>query len=458
MQLSKHVLICIFLMLVGFDVAKHAMVFASGLDQPWGDAIAYWNLGRDIAAGDIAMLKSEIGYRTLGYPWIVGICQMLGQKNGLLLLVLFQQAAALATNGLIAYWLTRLTGSPLTGAIGYGLAIFNTSRAIHANWVLTETFTTFLMLAFCLFIWSQWGAKTLRPIVEASILAGLAILIRPSSLILLPLLMAFVWYSQGPKLKAMLVAIAVLAIMLAPCYARNYYLFGRLQLVTFQGRELWTATFSPWPGAGLDIPEDGAGAELLSKLKDDRTLEIRRNWSVSSSLAKRGMRDADIDHLMATVAWQAIRREPVRVTVRFLARTMTFWYCWNWPPDEAPTTHQTIMRQQTGIPGLAWSQAIVSRLRWTPEWIPWMTWGLSITTWVCVIWLVLKKSTRGLGLILWYMLSVSTGLTASLEIPNYRYRMPLEPFVIVALIAGVWNMVRSYGRKKRGDSELGIVV
>jgi hypothetical protein len=458
MQFSKQLLIGIIVILAGVDFAKHALVFASGLDQPWGDALAYWNLGRDIAAGDVGMLKSEIGYRTLGYPWIVGVSQFVGQEYALLILAFFQHAAALATNVLIGYWVWRITGSQWVGVLGYGLAILNTSRAIHASWVLTETFSTFLILAVCFFIWSQWGTKIIRPIVEASILVGLAILIRPSSLILLPLLVVFAWYSQSSKPKAIGVALLVLAVMVAPCYVRNYHLFGRLQLVTFQGRELWTATFSPWPGAGLDIPNDGFGAQLQARLKDEKDLEIRRNWSVSSSLAKRRMRDADIDQLMASVAWQAIQRDPFRVVVRFAARTLTFWYCWNWPPEETPDSHRAVMRQQIGVQGSPWCRDILSRLRWTPEWIPWVTWLFSLATWVGVMCLVASKSTRVTGLILFYILAVSTGLTAFLEIPNYRYRMPIEPLMIVAITAGSWRLYQSCCGKKSSDSEMGVVV
>jgi hypothetical protein len=437
-----------------FDVIKHAVTLASGLEQPWGDSIAYWNLGSDIAAGDVGMLKSEIGYRTLGYPWFVGVCQLVGRQHSLLLMATIQQAVALATNGLIAYWAFRITRSPWLTIVAYSLAIANTSRTLCANWVLTETLSTFFILSIAIFAWHHWRSTSLRHVAELSMLIGVAILIRPSSLAFLPLLAAFVLASRASRWKSMALAALALVVLLSPCYVRNFYLFEKAQLVTFQGRELWTATFSPWPGAGLSVPEDGAGGELLAKLERVPDVELSRNWSVSPSLARLGMRDADIDGLMARVAWQAMRSAPGRVAYCFLARNATYWYCWNWPVEETPAAHVKLLRAQTGHDGSAWSKQLVNRMHWTPEWFPWTTWGLSLATWLGVAGMLWLRETRLAGCIMAYVMLAMTLLTAFLEIPNYRYRLPIEPVMVTAVCVGLGGLCVDLGgrwRSRRGE-------
>ncbi len=432
--------LCIFVGLVAADILKHSLVLSSGLMQPWGDAVAYWNLGADIASGDVFMLDSAIGYRTLGYPWFVGVCQLLGSSGGLLLLAIIQHVAAMATNGLVAWSVWRITKDVRWSAAGYALAIFNTSRAFYASWVLTETLATIVGFGICLLLWHHWGKATRKNVIEVSLMVGTAILLRPSFLILLPLLFAFLWFNPSQRWKSYLIAFLTIGCCLAPCYARNYYLFGKWKLVTFQGRELWTATFSPYPGAGIEIPQVGAGAELRARLQNATAeINLRHNWGVSSFLQRSGMSDADIDQLMSDVSLQAIRQNPFEVAKAFLTRTLTYWYCWNWPPPRAEHTPSDLANQ-LGYRGNATAARISSRIAWTPENFRRPTVLYSMLTLVCASLMILFRQVRLVGAIAFYYLLASTVLTAALEIPNYRYRMPLEPVQALVMVAAAFTL------------------
>lgn len=427
----------LFFALLAIDIGKHAVVLLSGLDQPWGDSLPYWIWGGDIASGDLAMLKSQVGYRMLGYPWMIGICRFFAGDFALLSLALVQHALSLSTDLLVAVCLLRITGARGIALLGYALMIANTSRAIHANWVLTESAATFVLFASAILAWSAWETPSIGRLLGTAAMFGVAILVRPSSLILLPFVVPLVMSLKSHRVVGGIGAALAIGLSLAPCYVRNYTLFGTAQLVTFEGRELWAASFSPWPGGELPIPTDGAGGKLQQKLQVVPDVDWRRNWSVSSSLARLGMTDADIDREMAGVAWQAISRDPVRAGSRFLVRLATYWYCWNWQAEAPPESHQQGFAGQQFWAGYPVAEQAKNSLCVTPEWYRWPTVLYSIATWIGLVCMLSRPSWRRAGIVIAYVLLATTVLTAGLEIPTYRYRMPLEPLMMIAISCAI---------------------
>ncbi|MFT3772279.1 MAG: hypothetical protein QM820_43335 [Minicystis sp.] len=215
------------------------------------------------------------------------------------------------------------------------------------------------------------------------------------------------------------------------------HLFGRWTLLTFTGRELWTANFSPWPGANLTVPEDGPGEELRRRLADTPSIDLRHNASVAGALTKSGLNDAEADRLMERTAWLAIRRDPGRSAVHVLARTGTFWYCKEYAPP--PPLDASVFRDLVPPEPPATERVVTKLLAASPERTFLGTWawsGLAVIALLIAIW---SPLLRRAGLILGFLLAATTLMTAILEIPLYRYRLPLEPLTVVALAAAVWG-------------------
>jgi len=427
--------------LVLLDLAKHAMLLGAGLGQPWSDSVGYWRLGTDVADGDPWMLRTAWGYRTPGYPWFLGgLIGLLGEGRGFLAAILIQHVAVLATDWLVGWWTFRLTGSKGAALAAGAWMVLSTARPFYANWLLTETLATLLLIAAAFLLWSAGReGHGPFPLTMGAIATGLGILIRPSLVTLVPLAlgvaMTDAWQSRQPrgrKLLRVLLPVAILAGLLVPWCGRNAHLFGRWTLLTFTGRELWTANFSPWPGANLLVPDDGPGEELRRRVSDFPAIDLRHNASVAGALTRSGLSDAEADRLMERTAWLAIRRDPGRSAVHDLARVGTFWYCKEYAPP-APLDGPPF---QTLVPPErpARSELASRILAAAPERTFLFTWTWSALAALGTIGCLLAPPLRRAGLILGFLLAATTILTAVLEIPLYRYRLPLEPLTVVAMV------------------------
>lgn len=426
------------------DAAKLALLLLSGVGQPWPDSVGYWSLGRDVATGDLGLWAAGLGYRTPGYPWFLGGLQWALGDGALLATAVLQQGCVWLTHLIVVLWTWQLSGSRRGAQIAYAFCVCSTARPLYANWVLTETLATFVLVVVAFLLSSAEKPARLRPLLLAGLLAGIGILIRPS-LIVLPVtvLVAGLWQVRslsGPRRRIVAIFGPVLLALLVtvPWAARNKALFGRWTLVTFTGRELWTANFSPWPGAELAIPEDGPGRELRDRIEPEPTIDLRHNWVVAGALARSGLNDADLDRLMERTAWQAIRRQPGRAALHTAARSLTFWYCREFAPpvNEMDQFHPRVVMP---IP----SRTREAVLAWTPERQQWFALVAGAIGGVCVMLIIRNPATRWSGLLLAGLCGGTTLLTAGLEIPTYRYRLPLEPLLIVAVATAASRSLRA---------------
>ena len=455
------------------DLAKHTVLYLSGLDQPWPDSAGYWRLGTVVADGDFWMRGPALGYRTPGYPWFLGgVIGLLGTGAGFAAAILVQHVAAIATDFLVGWWTWRLTGSHRAALLAGTWMALSTARPLYANWILTESLATLLLMLAAFLIWSNRPPASWR-LVTAALAAGSGILIRPSLLVLIPVLgmasLADGWRrpgSIGKRLAYASIPLAVVLAIMAPWCERNRQLFGRWALLTFTGRELWTANFSPWPGAGLDIPTEGPAEELHRRLAvAGSSVDLRHNTGVAAALIRSGLTDAEADRLMERVARQAILREPGRSIVHTAARMGTFWYCKEYPPPPAVESAEDGFARSPQPRFPAVSRLSTAILAWGPERTFLFTWIVSGLTWLGIAVCLLgpprsdsarsdparspspipstdavsppaTQETRRAGWTIGLILAGTTFLTALLEIPLYRYRLPLEPLGVVAIVAG----------------------
>lgn len=452
--------------LLSLEVLKHGVLWGAGQAQPWGDSTVYWRMAESVAAGDVWLAAEPVAYRTPGYPWYLGACLWLGEAYGLQLAVIGQHLAVMATSVLIARMTYELTASRRAAVIAWLIAIGSTARPLQANWLLTEPLAT-ACLTGCAWCWLQSSpaTRTLHAQLAAGVCLGVGILIRPALVAALPVMLgASIWRSVSEdrhdtrrlwsaRRLEMIAPLLLCGVTLVPWCWRNERLFDRFTLCVFTGRQLWKATFSPRPGAELPIPETAAGGELRTRL-DDAAVDLRNQWSVAPVLSRSGLNDAEVDALMERVAWQAIGEAPGRAAWWLVYRTGTFWYCWDWATelreDPAPEQASGFYADQARPRWSKLTEGVMHALASTPE-----RWWVTSVTGVLLAWggllrLVWFSQTRRTGRLFAALFIMTTLLTATLEVPTYRYRSVLEPLLIVAAVAG-WSGGKAGGGLKVKD-------
>jgi hypothetical protein len=246
--------------------------YAERLGKPclFGDTTIYWELARAIRAGrPFAVDQWGVPHhalRTPGYPAFLAACQaVFGERFLPVRLV----QAVLGTLGV--YFVYRLVDRALPGRnaalIAAGLAAVEPYGIGLGELILSEGLFVPLMLA------GLWGLATLWPAraepgprhrvavaIGTGIVHGAAVLVRPSWLLMVPLLLA-AWVVLDRRKVALrdaaIVAVAAAAVM-APWWVRNYRAFGR-----FVPTALWV-------GASLydGLSPNATGASDMEFLKE----------------------------------------------------------------------------------------------------------------------------------------------------------------------------------------------
>lgn len=431
------------------DLIKHGLLMFAGPQQPWSDSIFYWRLGQDAARGDWWLLESAQAFRTPLYPGVLAAMQASFGSRALLAVVVCQHACELLTDWLTALTVKNITGSARASFVAYAFCVALSARSLFANTVLTETFATFLV---AILLWQfsrlerspRWSTLCL-----AAFALGMQLLLRPAAVAFLPAL-AWVAWTAFPaatfrrRVIQATMAMGICGVVIAPWILRNQLVWNRSSLVVFTGRQLWTATFSPWPGGGLELPQTGASDRIRKLLADD-PVNLRHNWSVGPALARQGLTDVEVDDLMRDASLEAIRAQSKQAAIHFGARCLTFWYVKDWEIDETAYPSQKMWQDQRGWSSRANSQMLRRLLHFTPERQFWLIWLWTILTWLGIAGMLLQQLLRRSGIALGLMLGCITILTAAFEIPLYRYRCIVEPAMVIASVVGAgawWRMMK----------------
>ncbi|MEM6978832.1 MAG: hypothetical protein AAF539_04125 [Planctomycetota bacterium] len=425
------------------------------------DAAEYFELGGHVAGGDLWLANAPIAYRKPGYPWMIGLAHTISSEplRCLISIQAISRWLTVAAAGMFAWQLASLFDRPRgviakwCGLLAVVFILPCISAPIYVNVALTETwFTMWLMLhlnAVVAYVkdpqwrWSVAAAGTfamtllVRPIVTwlwlPHVLFGLWHWISRSQ-------STSKWSSRFPKQGLQFIAMTMLVLgMTAPWLLRNQRQFGEAFITKFVGRNLWIVTFQPQSGAGLSIADTTASRSLLKTF--DLTPELanampmssaldswRHTWTTHRSLETAGIQDPQIDDLMKAVATQSIANQPRLFAWKALRRSINFW--------RTPATSLPISKPKFG-------HDHQSGLR------TWINLRLSqsvsfnsivlLSLMAAIIALVLSTSTRSAGIWLAGVLSYFCVVTGCLEIPDYRYRMVLEPVVasVIAVALGL---------------------
>lgn len=276
------------------------------------DSELYLRYAATIREGGEYLADGHLARRTPGYPLFLAGCLSIGGDS--LRSVLWAQSAIGTLTCFFVYCIARtlVCGSvPETTPIYSLVLIAIDPYALALNGlVLSETLTAFLLAGLC-YLWlrNYHVGGGLRSACFG-VIAGSLILVRPSSLLLIPLLMAAWWKAKCSKLQWLLqIALATITMLclLAPWWIRNARVFHRFVPTTLNVGE------SLYDGVG----PMATGASDTSFANDP---EIQR------------LTEVDQDRYWWQQSISEIQKEPGRVLALALVKIARFWSPW---PNES---------------------------------------------------------------------------------------------------------------------------
>ena len=449
--------------LFAISLLKHAATLATGPTTLEYDALDYWERGSFIAEGDWWQQQRAVNYRGPVYPLFLGICQRLFSNYALLAVAMLQHAAQLVAGLLAAAICWHISKRYLTVIVAYTLSTVSITAPWYANVMLTESmFQLAMTIALVAIVAFQMNPTRVNAIWSGCAL-GLATLTRPiPKLLWLPL--GFLWWiialTKGQGLlmlgRLLWLGIAMLAVT-APWSIRNWLYFENSSVAKVPPINKWVVCFHPGSAGDLPIPQSAAGDELRRLLPDiDSNDELRRDgYEVLRRLEKLKLTAAQIDELTTQVCLDSIIANWPKFFWQTFKRFGNFWRC---TVKEYPFYSTYSVSAQPAIEGqISWRWEPVASwyenlLRRSPSTrLRWMELD-SLACWLGILFMLVRPGMRPIGLTLATMFLYFAAITAALEVENYRYRMVLDPCIVVAIACGLTGQVSRSGANHLGSS------
>jgi 4-amino-4-deoxy-L-arabinose transferase-like glycosyltransferase len=267
------------------------------------DQLEYLQLGENLPHSkgleftDSRFPEPLVAYRTPGYPWLVALCG----ANVRLIRVL--QALIDTSTVLAVYLLGRRWSSEGIALLASAFVAANPYLVYFSGLILTETLFS-AMLA-----WGMVGLSSSgRSWWSGAVVMALAVLVRPSALVLGPLLAipanrcvsdSYRWWVRGAARAA--IAFGLTCLLLLPWGWRNHSLLGNwVWTTTNSGFTLYDG-FNPKATGSSDL-------SMIATMPELRTMdELRRS-----------------DYL-AALAWQYISDNPTRAVTLGFRKIARLW-------------------------------------------------------------------------------------------------------------------------------------
>lgn len=269
-----------------------------------------------IYSGDINNNPVPEMYRPPVYSFFIAFVTWIF-GNSLLCIQLVQLIVSIIT----ALLITRVAAffQPKAAPWVFGLMMFSPFEAVYTGAVLSETITTFLLVAAAYVILTIEGLKRW---VMGGILLGFCVLARDIYIPLIMLIAGF-WIVLGSgrkRFRCFEVAVLILSVCLVvlPWTVRNYHVSERLVPVSDGrlGLSLWMGT---WATNGAFTENDAAGQRVYppQAFRDKAEKDL-----VENALGK-GVKEGD--RTLRSVAIQRIYDDPVAVLSVYFARAPLLW-------------------------------------------------------------------------------------------------------------------------------------
>jgi hypothetical protein len=415
------------------------------------DSKLYWHLGMQFAHGDWLLMENPQSIRPPGYPAYLGMMQRMFGDYGLVAAVIGQQILDFVVVLLTAWLCFRCTRSPVGAFVGLVGSFFCISRSCFASFLMADnllcvTLTVYLVMMLLWLERPSWW-KT----VAIGVLIGTSILIKPSAQLLwlsTIIVMAYkCWILSDSRTFGKYAVIMLLGmfVILSPQYIRNRICYGEYFLVRLTGWSMFTANFSN-DEKKLPLPfADGPKTrQFLSEIRPTGIDPLAVDGgAVRNALCRVGHSELESDKLMESVGWEAILNSPWRFAAGRVLRFTWFWITPKAFVTDTPWgkfySNGVAQPEITPVPGqhgwtlpsLATANAAFLRAAWRPRWYLFALAALAAGV-GCVL-MISRRMDRDAGLAIGSLLIVMCVPVAVLGWPQYRFRMILEPAMIVAI-------------------------
>jgi len=218
-------------------------ILVSGLETTtFGDADAYIRTAETVlTTGSYPDNAEDLPvFRAPGYPVFL-LVSTLGHPRAVVVGKLWNAVLGAASAVLMAWIAGRISRSGKVALAAGLLAAVNPAFVYLATDIQSECLTILLILLSAIQLLAAVDGGRSRDAFGAGVFLGLAALTRPSCLVMAPLLLApLVSGGAGTRLRRSALAVAGLAVALAPWTARNALRFGAFVPVNDQlGMQVW---------------------------------------------------------------------------------------------------------------------------------------------------------------------------------------------------------------------------
>jgi hypothetical protein len=363
------------------------------------DSELYERYAETVYDGRAYEVDGDRARRSPGYPIFIAVCWRLAGAKHSDRAVFWCQAICGTLTCVVVYWLAQALEPqglpPGAAAATLALTLLDPYAVVLAAFELSETLFTFLIVLAVLLAKDVRSRLSMPRALAAGVVAGVAILVRPSGMLLAPVAAVMWWLAVRRTVGSVPIFVACLGFVaaVAPWWVRNARTFG---------------TFVP---ATLNVGEslyDGLGPQARGG-SDMRFLdEARRRPEY------RAMSEVDRNRFWWNQTIDTLRDDPTRVARLALVKFFRFWSPW---PNEPQFRRAAVVA--------------VTLIGTVPVWVL-AAWGA------------------------WYLRQHSALLALGLAPPAYfcilhllfvssvRYRVPGSPFLAIlagAMIAALFGRV-----------------
>ena len=377
--------------------------------------------------------------------------------------IVFMQCTLLYLTGFLSrYILLKFTNR--FGLLLHALVIFNPNSLITAHLVQSETLFTFLLVWSVVIAFKIVADPSLKNIILLGVLMGLATLTRPVSLYLLILWPAFILITLTIKAKQgasnkyalcqkkqwikLLVVVLVGGLVISPWYVRNYINSGEVFFTSNSGAYL--------KDQYLQLKNKGAGSSLEDAKKEHKKIFINyldnntethfclsheRHWSCNGALTHASL--------------EAIIAEPLTVHMKALVDSWGTLFISGGASNirnylGLDGKILIVDFQNKSFNGLKSILKLVGDMNPAYFFIFILTIVFSVTSRILgiigIYYLLKNREWRPYSLLLIGIISIFTA--AYLYLGQSRFRVPLEPLLMLFTVVGVMYIYKNIKSEK----------
>lgn len=320
---------------------------------------------------------------------IVGIFQKVTHADilGAKILVAFVSACTIYFIGKMTY---AIYPSKISLWLAGAIAAFYPFFIYYSSLILSETFFLFFV---CFFFWCL-QEESIQKTILSGVAAGFAHLTRPTILFFLPVILIWKYFLKKYSFKRLLLFLSIFCILIVPWVIRNYIVFGEILISSStSGHALWEGN-NPWN-------KTGGVAEA--------------NWGYLKNMPQ-GMSELEQIKWKRNQAVKYITTHPANFIRLAFKKFFRFWHIW------------------PNVEGFN---------RGIYRWVAFASFGPLLLLTLLSLW-GLKKQWRS-TIIIWLFFAYYTALHM-ITIGSIRYRLPLEPLMIVltsAFLAKSYDTLKS---------------